>query len=210
VVERQRLGRRLVGVAAPADHRAWLQGQRLDRHDPVQDLEQEGLASSLDVVHVAQFDPELARHDCQRDERDRRHREHDQRQLPGVNQQDRQENDDAGEIEKHVEQAARKEVADVVRLLQFVGGDARRIRVEIIDRQFQQMIDRRERDRAIELPCDECEQIVPQIVEATVEQDQQHDAGGNRVQRCEGLIWHDLVDEQLKKHRHGERDQIHR
>src|SRR5215831_2064733 len=61
------------------------------------------------------------------------------------------------------------------------------------------MIDRCERDCAVELSCDEREQIVAQIVETAVEQDQDHNAGSNRVQGRESLVRHDLVDEQLKK-----------
>ena len=210
VVERQRLRRGLVGMAAPADHRARLQGQRLDRHDPVQDLEQKSLAPALDVVDVAQLDAELARHDRQRDKGDRRYHQHNQSQLPGVDQEDRQKDHDTGEIEKCVEQPARQEVADVVRLLQFVGGDARWVGVEIVDRQFQQMVDRGERDRAVELARDERQEVVAQIIEAAVEQDQQRDPGGDCVQGRESLVRHDLVDQQLEEDWHRQRDQVHR
>ena len=210
VIERQGLCRGLIGVTAPPDHRARLQGQRLDRQNPIQNFEQKSLAASLDIVDVAQFDAELARHERQRHKSDGRHHEHDQCQLPGIDQEHRQKDDDAGEIQKRVEQPARKEVADVIRLLQFVGGNTRRIRMEVVDGQFQQMIDRCERDCAVELSCDEREQIVAQIVETAVEQDQDHNAGSNRVQGRESLVRHDLVDEQLKKDRYRQRDQIHR
>jgi hypothetical protein len=50
VVERQALARRLFGMAAPAQHRARLERQRLDRRNAVEDLEQEGLAAALDFA----------------------------------------------------------------------------------------------------------------------------------------------------------------
>ena len=181
VVERQGFGCCFICVTAPARHRARLQGQRLDRHDPVQDLEQKSFASSLYIVDVPQLHTELARHDRQRQKGDCRDGEHDQGQLPGIDQENRQKDDDAGEIEKRVEEPARQEVADVVRLLQFIGGDAGWVGMEIVDRQFQQMVDRSEGDRTVELSRDERQEIVAQIIEAAVEQDQQRNPGRDRV-----------------------------
>ena len=47
---------------------------------------------------------------------DRRYAEHDQGQLPGVEQQHRQIDDDCEKIEEGVEQPARQKIADIVRL----------------------------------------------------------------------------------------------
>ena len=68
MVERQALVRRLVGVAAPAQHRARLERQGLDRRHAIEDLEQEGLAAAFDLVDLGQPPAEGARHRRQDDE----------------------------------------------------------------------------------------------------------------------------------------------
>ena len=177
-------------MTAPAQHRARLERQRLDRRNAVEDLEEEGLAAALDFVDLRQPLAEGARHRRQHDKGSRRDSQHDQGQLPRIEQQYRQINDDREKIKKRVEQPARQEIPDVVRLLQFVGGDPGRVGMEIIDRQAQQMLDRAVGDLVIETARDEGEQIVAQIVEAGVEQDQHPDPGAQRIQCRERLVRH--------------------
>jgi hypothetical protein len=209
MVERQALARRLFGMTPPAQHRARLQRQSLDRRNAVEDLEQEGLTAALDFVDLGQPLTERARHRCEDDKGGRRDSQHDQGQLPRIEQQHRQINDDREKIEKRVEQPARKEIPDVVRLLQFVGGDAGRVGMEIIDRQAQQVLDRAVGDLVIEPARDKGEQIIAQIVEAGVEQGQHPDPGAQRIKCRERLVRHHLVDEQLKEDRHRQSDQVH-
>ena len=151
----------------------------------------------------------VLRHDRENDERRRRYAEHDQGQPPGIDQQHRQINKERKEIEHRVEQPARQKIANVVGLLQLVGHHARRIGVEIMDRQPQQVLDRAGSDLMVELAGDEGEQIIPQIVEAGVEEDQHADPGAQGIKRREGLVRDHLVDEQLEEDRHRERDQVH-
>jgi hypothetical protein len=54
VVERQALARRLFGMTPPAQQRARLERQSLDRRNAVEDLEEEGLAAALDFVDLAE------------------------------------------------------------------------------------------------------------------------------------------------------------
>src|SRR5580704_18500821 len=170
-----------------------IERQRLDRRHAIEDLEQKGLAAALDFVDLGQPLAERARHCRQHDKGGRRDAEHDQGQLPRIEQQHRQINDDREKIEKRIEQPARQEVADVVRLLELVGRDPGWVGMEIIYRHAQQMLDRAVGDLVIEAARNEGEQVIAQIIEAGVEQDQHPDPGTQRIEGRERLVRHDLV-----------------
>ena len=152
--------RRLVGEPAPAQHRARLERQCLDRRHAVEDLEQEGLAAALDLVELVQLTAEGARHQRQDRKGDRRHGEHDQGQPPRIDQQHRHKNNEGEKIEDGIEEAAREEIADVVGLPELVGGDPRRIGMEIVDRQLQEVLDRAVGDLMIEPARDKGQEVL--------------------------------------------------
>ena len=171
-------------------------------------LDQHALALALRLVEFVQ--PRLERLDQRRD--DERHHDgetkHNQRQLHAVKQQERNENDEAEQLEHRKEQIPGKEAADLLGLLHMLQQHAGRHALEKLDRQPHEVPEGLRRRRNIDLVGREKQQIVPQVFETCIEQDRRDDADAEHVQRLIRIVDQHLVDDDLEKERRDQRDRV--
>ena len=186
-----------------------LDGRRLDRLHADDRLDQHLLAlcAAIELLLDRLAQNRAHQRGDEEIERDRHH--DDERQLPGIGKQHRDEDDGEKDIERREQTLAGEEGADRLELAHARHGLAGRARLEIAHRQMEQMEEQPPAELDVDAVRRMRERIGAQILQHDVEEADDTRPADQHEKRVVALVAEHLVDDDLEKQRRHQREDLH-